>query len=388
MNQFTFKNPTKILFGRGQISQLSKEIPNDSRILMVYGGGSIKSNGVYDQVIRALANHEFLEFSGIPANPTYESLMPAVELCREKGVNFVLAVGGGSVIDGCKFIASAVSYSGEPWEILSRRGKIQSVIPIGVVLTLPATGSEMNAGAVITLDRKKEKLSFFHEGCYPLFSVLDPEVTKSLPSQQIGNGIVDTFVHVLEQYLTYPVNAKIQDRFSEGILLTLIEDGLKALDRPKALDYRANLMWSSTMALNGLIGAGVPQDWTTHIIGHELTAKFGVSHAESLSMLYTHGLRERLTQKREKLLQYGQRVWQIDRNLDENEQLKSAIEKTEKFFQSVGLRTSLQEINPTDEDIQDILERLDQRRMNHLGEHRDVDLGVIERILNRSRKSV
>ncbi|MDD2238197.1 MAG: iron-containing alcohol dehydrogenase, partial [Kiritimatiellae bacterium] len=256
MNNFTFCNPVNILFGRGRIADLPGEIPKDARVLIAYGGGSIKKNGVLDAVHTALAGYTITEFAGIEPNPSYETLMKAVELIREKDINFILAVGGGSVIDGVKFIAAAVPFEGDPWDLLTRGAKAKSVLPFGTVLTLPATGSEMNCGSVITRKSIQTKLPFMSPLIYPIFSILDPETTFSLPPRQISNGIVDAFVHVMEQYLTYPAEGHLQDRFAEGILQTLIEDGPKALKTPEKYEVRANLMWCATLALNGLIGAG------------------------------------------------------------------------------------------------------------------------------------
>ena len=273
MFNFDFYNPTQILFGQGQIASITALIPPQARVLMTYGGGSIRQNGVYDEVKAALAGHSVLEFAGIEPNPSYETLMQAVALVKSERIDFLLAVGGGSVVDGTKFIAAAALHEGEAWDILAKGGKIvEAALPFGTVLTLPATGSEMNGSAVITRKATQEKRSFMSRKVYPQFSVLDPSKTFTLPLRQVGNGVVDAFAHVMEQYLTYPVNASVQDRFAEGILLTLIEEGPKALSQPDDYDVRANVMWSATLALNGLIGVGVPQDWSTHAIGHELTA--------------------------------------------------------------------------------------------------------------------
>lgn len=276
MENFSFYNPVKILFGKGQIANIAQEIPANAKILITYGGGSIKSNGVYDQVKTALAGRNFLEFGGIEANPHLETLLKAVELIRSQGIDFLLAVGGGSVLDGTKFIAAAVPFEGDPWDILAKQAPVKAALPIGTVLTLPATGSEMNTNSVVTKWETQEKLFFASPLVFPKFSVLDPETTFSLPPRQIGNGIVDAFTHVMEQYLTYPANAPLQDRWAESILQTLIEEGPKTLANPDDYASRANVVWSATLALNGLIGAGVPQDWTTHMIGHELTALHGL----------------------------------------------------------------------------------------------------------------
>jgi NADP-dependent alcohol dehydrogenase len=286
MLNFSFQNTTQILFGEGQIASLKKHIPSDAKILITYGGGSIKSNGVYDQVTAALSEHTFFEFSGIEPNPSYDTLMKAQDIIKENNIDFILAVGGGSVVDGSKFIAAAALFEGDDaWDIVSKQARVEKALPLACVLTLPATGSESNTGAVVTRDGNK--LPFASPLVRPIFAVLDPAVTLSLSDRQISNGVVDAFVHTMEQYLTYSVNAKVQDRFAEGLLLTLVEEGPKALApaTSKDLEVRGNIMWAATMALNGLIGAGVPQDWATHMIGHELTGTHGIDHARTLSIV-------------------------------------------------------------------------------------------------------
>ena len=287
MLNFSFHNPTSIHFGAGQIAKLDKEIPNDANVLIIYGGGSIKKNGIFDQVIEALGARQWCEFSGIEPNPSYDTVIKSLPVIADNNVDYLLAVGGGSVVDGAKFIAAAAQFGGaDPWDIIAKRARITKALPLGVVLTLPATGSESNSNGVVT--RHGNKLPFGNKLLRPQFAVLDPQVTLSLSDRQIGNGIVDAFVHVMEQYLTYNVNGKVQDRFSEGLLLTLIEEGPKALNSPTKddLEVRANAMWSATLALNGLIGAGVPQDWTAHMIGHELTGLYNIDHARTC-LLYT-----------------------------------------------------------------------------------------------------
>ncbi|MGL4600377.1 MAG: iron-containing alcohol dehydrogenase, partial [Plesiomonas sp.] len=304
MQNFTLHTPTKVLFGKGQIAHLRNVIPADARVLITYGGGSAKRSGVLDQVHAALSGMHVLEFGGIEPNPSYETLMQAVEFVRNEKITFLLAVGGGSVIDGTKFIAAAADYVGEPWHIMHTVGSdIKQAIPMGSVLTLPATGSEMNMGAVITRRSTGDKQHFFSPLVMPKFAVLDPEITYTLPERQIANGVVDAFVHTVEQYLTYPVDAKVQDRFAEGLLQTLVEEGPRALVEPQNYAVRANIMWSATMALNGLIGAGVPQDWATHMLGHELTAMHGIDHAQTLAVILPVLLQEKRIAKHAKLLQ-------------------------------------------------------------------------------------
>ncbi|CRG49122.1 alcohol dehydrogenase [Yersinia wautersii] len=380
MQNFTLHTPTKVLFGTGQIAQLTQEIPADARILITYGGGSIKQNGVLDQVHQALKGFDFLEFGGIEPNPTYETLMKAVELCRTEGINFLLAVGGGSVLDGTKFIAAAVNYPQDPWHILETTGRdITEALPMGSVLTLPATGSEANNGAVISRRSTGDKQHFFSPHVQPLFAVLDPVVTYTLPPRQVANGVVDAFVHTIEQYLTYPVDAKVQDRFAEGLLLTLIEEGPKALKDPENYNVRANIMWSATMALNGLIGAGVPQDWATHMLGHELTARHGLDHAQTLAVVLPALLVAKKQQKRAKLLQYAERVWGLCEG-SEDQRIDAAIEATRHFFESLGVATRLSAYKLDGSSIPDLIKKLEEHGMTKLGEHSDITLADSKRI--------
>lgn len=381
MLNFTFHNPTRIHFGEGQIAAISKEIPADARVLVIYGGGSIKSNGVYDQVSKALAKHSWFEFSGIEPNPKYDTLIKALPVIKEHNIDYLLAVGGGSVVDGAKFIAAAALFEGDdPWDIIAKRKRISQTLPIGVVITLPATGSETNTGAVVTRDGNK--LPFSHPLVRPLFAVLDPAVTLTLSARQVSNGIVDAFVHTMEQYLTYSVDGKVQDRFAEGLLLTLIEEGPKALAVETAQDMsvRANIMWAASLALNGLIGAGVPQDWATHMIGHELTGGYGIDHARTLSIVLPAVMKVRRQAKREKLLQYADRVWQLKEGNDEL-RIDEAIRLTEAFFQQMDVPIRLSEAGIEATEIDNIIAKLEQHRMTALGETREVTLDVSRQIL-------
>jgi NADP-dependent alcohol dehydrogenase len=381
MLNFDFYNPTRIIFGKGRIADLDKHVPPEARVLILFGGGSIRANGVLDETRSALGARTVYEFSGIEPNPSFDTLMLAVELIRKEKLDFLLAVGGGSVIDGSKFVAAAVNFDGDPWAILEKRGgNITSALPFGSILTLPATGSEMNNGGVVTRKSLKAKVAFSSRLVFPKFSILDPAKTFTLPLRQISNGVVDTFVHVTEQYLTYPVNAPLQDRFAEGILQTLIEEGPKALANPEDYDVRANLMWCATMALNGLIGAGVPQDWSTHMVGHELTALYGLDHAQTLAVVLPGMLRVRSQTKRVKLLQYAARVWQLVDG-DEEQRIENAIEKTQVFFEQMGVKTRLCDYQLGKTDIDAVLAQLDAHRMTSLGERRDVSLEISRRAL-------
>ena len=384
MLNFDFYNPTQILFGKGRIADLAKVVSADARVLILYGGGSIKTNGVLDEVRGALDERTVQEFSGIEPNPSYETLMQAVELVRREKLDFLLAVGGGSVIDGVKFVAAAVNFEGDPWAILEKRGtNITSALPFGSVLTLPATGSEMNNGSVVTRRSLKAKVAFSSRHVFPKFSILDPTKTFTLPARQIGNGVVDAFAHVMEQYMTYPVNAPVQDRFAEGILQTLIEEGPKALASPEDYEVRANVMWCATLALNGLIGAGVPHDWATHMVGHELTALYGLDHAQTLAIVLPSMLRVRRESKRAKLLQYAARVWNINDG-DEDARIEAAIVKTEQFFERMKVKTRLGDYALNAENIETVLAQLEKHRMTRLGERRDVTLEVSRQVLELS----
>ncbi len=382
MYNFQFKNPVKILFGKGQIANIRQELPGSVKIMLTYGGGSIFRNGVHDQVKKATDGYELIEFGGIEPNPCYETLMKAVEICKKEKVDYLLAVGGGSVIDGTKFIAAAALYEGsDPWDIMAKKDRItvSKAIPMGTVLTLPATGSEMNGTAVISKKATLEKISFASPAVFPQFSVLDPEVIFSLPDRQVANGIVDAFVHVIEQYLTFPVDSPLQDRFAEAILKTLIEEGPRVLANRTDYNAAANLMWCATMALNGLIGMGVPQDWATHMIGHELTAYHGIDHARTLAIVLPGIMHIRRREKQEKLLQYGERIWNIsDGNIDER--IDQTIQKTIDFFESVGIKTKLPDYEVPAETISRISERIRERGAR-FGEKADIGPSEIKLIL-------
>lgn len=381
MFNFEYQNTTKIIFGKDQISALSAQINMSKKVLVTYGGGSIKANGVYDQVMAALSEHDVIAFGGIEPNPTYETLMQAVQLAKEENIDFLLAVGGGSVVDGTKFIAAAIPFAGEePWDLLAKQAPVEDAVPMGCVLTLPATGSESNVAAVVTRKETQDKLAIMHPLLRPVFAVLDPVTTMSLPEKQVSNGVVDAFVHVMEQYLTYPVNAAVQDRFAEGLLQTLVEEGPKALSNPKDYDVRANVMWAATWALNGMIGAGVPQDWATHMIGHELTALHGIDHARTLAVVLPALMQHCKGAKRGKLLQFAERVWHINTGV-EDERIDAAIEHTRNFFESMKIPTKLSAYDLGENDIGEVIEKLEKHGMTTLGEHRDIGLAEAKEIL-------
>lgn len=380
MENFSFMNPTKIIFGKDTIKEISKEITG-RKVLITYGGGSIKKNGVYDQVIKALASFEFYEFGGIEPNPHYETCMKAVDLIKEKSIDYLLAIGGGSVIDATKFIASAACFeNGDPWQILERKGEIKKALPYGTVLTIAATGSEMNDGAVITKAATKDKLPFSSSLLYPKFSVLDPEITYSLPARQTGNGVVDAFVHVIEQYLTYSTeDTTFQDNMWEGILRTLISEGPKALKEPRNYDARANIMWAATWALNGWFAQGVDQDWATHFIGHELTALFGLDHGQTLAIVLPGVMRKLSEQKSVKIKRLGKEIFSIKEE-SSSELIDKTIQATEDFFELMGVKTHLSDYNLGDEAIEKVGNRLNERNWK-LGECYNITGDVAKEIL-------
>lgn len=382
MNNFEFYNPVKIEFGKGAVEKLRELIPAGSKVMITYGGGSIKSNGVYSDVCKALEGFSYTEFGGIEPNPTYETLMQAVEKARAFGVTFLLAVGGGSVLDGTKFIAAAIPFEGDPWTIL-KRAAVKTAIPMGTVLTLPATGSEMNSGAVISRKETKEKFAFSTPLTFPVFSILDPEYTYSLPTNQIVNGTVDAFIHVMEQYLTYPSAAIVQDYWAEGLLKALVDLGPKALANPTDYDVRSNLMWAATMALNGIIAVGVPQDWATHMIGHELTALHGLAHGETLAIVYPAMMEVMFEQKKEKMAQYAERVWGITEG-GADERARKSIAKTEEFFKSLGIKTHLKEYGIGDESFETICTRFTERRWVKMGERGELTPELVLEVLKKS----
>ncbi|MQP23890.1 iron-containing alcohol dehydrogenase [Flavobacterium sp. LMO8] len=387
MLNFELYNPVNYVFGKGQIEKLTDLVPSNTKILIAYGGGSIFKNSVYDQVKAALPNHDVVEFGGIEPNPRFETLMKAVEIIRAEKIGFILAVGGGSVIDGVKFISAAVNFEGDAADILKKRilfKDVSKVIPFGTVLTLPATGSEMNSGAVVTIEATQEKLTLGGSALFPVFSIVDPTVITSLPKRQLQNGVVDAFTHVMEQYLTYTHDALLQDRISESILQTLIEIGPDVVENPSDYKLASNFVWSATMALNGLIQKGVPSDWATHMIGHELTALYEIDHARTLAIIGPNLYRVMFDTKKEKLAQYGQRVWNIQGNSTE-EIAEKAIEKTVKFFHKMGMKTKLSENTENFEKTADfIANRFEERGWKVLGEKQNITIEKVKAIVEMS----
>ena len=400
MNNFQYYNPVRIVFGEGQIKKLSELVPTDARVLITYGGGSAQRTGTLDEVKNALGangNREVFEFGGIEANPEFTTLLKAADMVNEHNIDFLLAVGGGSVIDGSKFVALVSTLTEEgstdgtvsrekAWDALTSYCKnIDSAIDLGAVLTIPATGSEMNSGGVINYSERQAKLPFGNPLTFPKFSILDPTKTLTLPERQVMNGVADAFVHVMEQYLTYPINAKVQDAFSESLLKILIEEGKAVKADPENLETRKNIMWTATMALNGLIGTGVPQDWTTHMIGHELTSLHAIDHARTLTIVLPSVMRELKDSKKDKLLQYARNVWNItDTDLDDDTIIETAIVHTENFFRELGLPVSLENAELDKSAIDPIIKQLEAHKMVKLGEYGKNDLDVSRRILERA----
>jgi len=387
MNNFELYNPVNYVFGKDQTQKLATLVPKNAKVLIAYGGGSIFKNGVYDQVKAALQGFEIVEFGGIEPNPRFETLMKAVQIIREQQITFILAVGGGSVIDGVKFISGAVNYEGDAIEILKKRilfTDISKVIPFGTVLTLPATGSEMNSGAVVTIEATQEKLTLGGSALFPKFSIVDPTVIVSLPKRQLQNGVVDAFTHVMEQYLTYKHDAMLQDRLSESILQTLIEVGPNVVENPSDYKLASNFVWSATMALNGLIQKGVPSDWATHMIGHELTALYEIDHARTLAIIGPNLFKVMFETKKEKLAQYGQRVWNITGNSTE-EIAHKAIEKTVEFYHVMGMKTKLSENTGNYKETANfIVNRFEERGWQALGEKQNITLEKVREIVEMS----
>ena len=376
--KFSYSNTTKIHFGQTQIQAISKEISADKKVLLIYGGGSIKKNGVYDQVKAALSENVCVEFAGVEPNPTVETLDKAVALAKAEQVDYILAAGGGSVIDGAKYVAAAALYDGDGWDIMTGKYRAKRAVPLGVVLTLPATGSESNSGGVITKKATQDKLSFASPAVRPVFAVMDPDVMKTLPERQLINGLVDAWVHVCEQYITYPAGAMVQDGYAETLLRNLktLADQYESRDNDS---WRENLMWTANQALNGLIGAGVPQDWATHMMGHEITALYGADHARSLAMVQPTLLRHQIETKREKLEQMGRNVFALASTEDLAER---TIDQIEAFYHQLNVATELKDHG--DEAavaVDKLLKQLESHGMLKLGEHRVITLKETREIL-------
>jgi NADP-dependent alcohol dehydrogenase len=386
MLDFDFYNPTRIFFGKDKLGYLDSFIPASARVLITYGGGSVVRSGLLDKVKSALGGRKVVEFGGIEPNPHFETIVRAAAVVKKEQIDFLLAVGGGSVIDGTKFLALAGAYAGDPDDLMNFGFRpitpdIVRALPIGTILTLPASGSEMNNGCVITY--KGTKRGIFCDMQFPAFSILDPTVTFTLPANQVANGIVDTFSHALEQYLTFPVDGRLQDRFSEGILQTLVEIGPASVGEPENYEVRANQVWCAALAFNGLIGAGVPSDWASHMIGHELTTLFHIDHGQTLAVVLPALMEVRRNQKRAKLLQYAGRVWGIDRGGDED-RISLAIQKTREFFESLGVKTHLSDYGVRADQIHAVADSLTAQGMTALSETHDLTPDIVTQILEKA----
>jgi len=388
MLNFEIINPTRIVFGKDQLNrlpELCKEFSPSKKILIAYGGGSIKTTGLFNKIVDHLKDFEITEFGGIEANPQFSTLMKGVDLAKEKGIDFILAVGGGSVIDGVKFITGAFYYNGDPWNVLDRKEGcvFENALPFGTILTLPATGSEANSGAVISRAEIQEKRTMGGPLFFPKFSFCDPTVVATLPKRQLANGIVDAYVHTLEQYLTYPTDNLLQERQAEAILKTLLEIGPKVMENPADYKLAANLMWCATHALNGNLRCGVPTDWTTHMIGHELTALFGIDHARTLAIIAPRLYENQLLNKKDKLIQYGSRVFGLTGENDAT--AIKAIRETESFFQSLGISTKVSEYT---EETSNLPQRIKQifvdRGWIEMGEKQAITPDDVEQIVHNA----
>jgi len=375
--EFSYLNPTRIEFGEGKIETISVNIPKEDKVLFIYGGGSIKRNGVYDQVIKALEGYTWFEFGGIEPNPTKETLDKAIAIAKKEDIDFILAVGGGSVIDGAKYIAHSYYYDGDGWDILEGKYVSQKALPIGAVVTLAATGSESNTGSVITKKETKEKRFFRSVYSFPKFAVLDPSILKSLDDRQITNGLVDSFVHTCEQYLTYKHGMLAQDNYAEGILKGLIHLA-STIDKKDDLWY-ANLLWLANQAFNGLIAQGVPQDWATHYIGHELTGLYGIDHARTLAIIQPNLFRVLKEHKTGKLLQVGKNVFGID-----TQDPEIIINKIEAFYKSLGIELKISSYTEDKEVKEKVIPLLIKHGFSKLGENGIVDTKVVEEVLDRA----
>ena len=380
MENFIFQNPTKLIFGKGMIAQLAKEIPVGKRVLVTFGGGSVRKNGVYEQMQEALKGFETVEFWGIESNPKIETLREAIKLGKERKVDFLLAVGGGSVIDGTKLIAAGLLYDGDAWDLVLK-GVCTETLPLASVLTIPATGSEMNSGAVISRKETAEKFAFYSKN--PVFSILDPTVTFTLPTWQVACGVVDTFVHVMEQYMTRPGQSRLMDRWAEGIIHTLVEIAPDIVKDHTDYDKMAEFMLCATMGLNHFIGMGVCEDWATHMIGHELTALHGLTHGATLAIVLPGLWRTLKEKKMAKLVQFGERIWGITEG-DDSTRADRTIEQTEAFFRSLGVPTRLGEANIGDDTIDEIERRFRERKVA-FGEDHDITAEVARKILENCK---
>ncbi|MBR8537582.1 iron-containing alcohol dehydrogenase [Carboxylicivirga sediminis] len=360
MRNFTYEASTKILFGKNRIVEIGNEIlPYGNSVLLAYGGGSVKKSGLYDKIVEVLNNSgiRLVELAGIQPNPRVESVREGIRLCREHDVKFILGVGGGSVIDCIKAIAMGVAYEGDVWDFYIRKAKMESVLPIGAVLTLAATGSEMNGGTVISNDATKEKRATGHDSLRPKFSVLDPTITFTVNNWQTAAGVVDVMSHIFEQYFTQDKGTFVQDAMAEGILKTCIHYGPILLKDPENYEARANIMWASSLALNGLTATGkLSGDWATHMIEHEVSAIYDLTHGAGLAILFPVWMDYILDEKTApKLAQYSRNVWGVKED-DDVEAARQGITKTREFFNAMNMPASLEDVKITNENIEAMAE--------------------------------
>jgi alcohol dehydrogenase YqhD (iron-dependent ADH family) len=375
MNNFNYSIPTKIFFGKDKINVLGDEIKNyGSRVLLVYGGGSIKKSGIYDKVteIFKASGINFWELSGVEPNPRITSVKRGIQLCRENKIDIILAVGGGSSIDCAKVIAAGYYYEGDAWDIVLDPRKIQNALPLASILTLAATGSEMNAGAVITNMDTNEKLGTGHPAMAPKFSILDPTYTYTLPANQTAAGTADIISHIFEVYFSSTKEAYVQNRMAEAMLKTCIKYGVIAMKDPENYEARSNLMWTSSLAINGLLSYGKVTEWSTHGMEHELSAYYDITHGVGLAILTPHWMKYILNEETlEKFVEYGVNVWGIDANEDKYKIANEAIEKTREYFISLGIPSSLREVGINEEKLEEMAKQATRR--GKLGNFRALD---------------
>lgn len=380
MNNFTFVCPTKIVFGKGSIENLNNLISKNQKILIIFGGGSVKKNGVYDEVINSLQGYNLKEFWGIEPNPKFETCMEAVDLARKEKIDFLLSVGGGSVLDATKFIAAAIKFKGNEWDIVSKNEEIKEAIPLASVMTLPATGSEMNCISVISHAKFGLKLGWSNPLVFPKFSIIDPQTTFSLPIRQIRNGIVDTFVHTIEQYCTIELDTPVQDGFSFSIINTLLSNAKIALNSPNNYNAKANLFWAATCGLNGWNAVGVIQDWSSHAIGHELSVVYGMDHGQSLAIVLPKLLKYNLNYKKEKLVKLAKAVFKLSG--DDSNIAEACIEEILNFFKSTGIATELKELGIDKYEAANIISKRFKERNLIVGEQMNINAQAVKEILS------
>ena len=386
MNNFNYSIPTKVFFGKDKISVLGDEIKKyGSRVLLVYGGGSIKKSGIYDRVteIFKASDISFWELPGVEPNPRITSVTKGVQLCRDNKIDIILAVGGGSSIDCAKVIAAGYYYEGDAWDIVLDPRKIQNALPLATILTLAATGSEMNSGAVITNISTNEKLGTGNPAMAPKFSILDPTFTYTLPASQTAAGTADIISHIFEVYFSSTKEAYLQNRMAEAMLKTCIKYGEIAIKQPENYEARSNLMWTSSLAINGLLSYGKVTEWSTHGMEHELSAYYDITHGVGLAILTPQWMKYILNDETlEKFVEYGVNVWGIDAGEDKYKIANKAIDKTREYFISLGIPSSLREVGINEEKLEEMAKQA--TRNGKLGNFRTLDEGDVLSIFRAS----